>query len=318
MAATLSPQSSTARRSARRVTDSPAPVDRVRRRRGPDLRRRRGVLARYSDAQGRPREVLAQAGLAGSVLVVDRESGTREDARLVAHLGCDEPPENATLICALYLEHVRIGRCRCRLVTGEDFRSAPLADHPDPQPTLHEVSAAIERSDCSGSRYRLELLDVGMSIPQLRWCRCSSTDCSSRPVSVREVVADLESYDPVCTLTRSALAFHGAGGEVSVTVLRAELRRVQESPIVLNGRLRGVVLATIEQQGLSMSEIATRCGRVKVDRKGHPSGETSWLARRLGILPEAGQSTPTPWVHSDVLALIARRGLGISPREVEG
>jgi len=26
---------------------------------------------------------------------------------------------------------------------------------------------------------------------------------------------------------------------------------------------------------------------------------------------------PTPWVHSDVLALIARRGLGLSPREVE-
>jgi len=66
-----------------------------------------------------------------------------------------------------------------------------------------------------------------------------------------------------------------------------------------------------------MSEIAIRCGRVKRDRQGNESGETSWLARRLGLLPEGGQRIPTPWVHSDVLGLIARRGLGLSPREVE-
>jgi hypothetical protein len=95
------------------------------------------------------------------------------------------------------------------------------------------------------------------------------------------------------------------------------LERVQHSPIVLNRRLRETVLATIEQQQLSMSEIAIRCGRVKHDHAGNESGETSWLARRLGILPEGGRDTPTPWIHSDVLALIARAGLGISPREVE-
>ena len=78
-----------------------------------------------------------------------------------------------------------------------------------------------------------------------------------------------------------------------------------------------VALATIERQGLSLSEIAIRCGRVKRDCKGNESGETSWLARRLGILPEGGRSAPTPWIHSDVLALIARDGLGVSPREVE-
>jgi hypothetical protein len=66
-----------------------------------------------------------------------------------------------------------------------------------------------------------------------------------------------------------------------------------------------------------MSEIAMRCGRVKYDSRGNVSGETSWLSRRLGLAPEGGEAHPTPWVHSDVLALIARRGLGISPREVE-
>jgi hypothetical protein len=100
-------------------------------------------------------------------------------------------------------------------------------------------------------------------------------------------------------------------------VLRAELARVRESPIVLNRGLREVVLAAIDREALSLSEIAMRCGRVKRDAGGNLSGETSWLARRLGMMPEGGRDRPTPWVHSDVLALIARDGLGLSPREVE-
>ena len=63
-----------------------------------------------------------------------------------------------------------------------------------------------------------------------------------------------------------------------------------------------------------MSEIRIRCGRTK---DAGQSGDTSWLARRIGRLPEAGKTQPTPWVHSDTLALIARDGLGVSPREVE-
>ena len=51
-----------------------------------------------------------------------------------------------------------------------------------------------------------------------------------------------------------------------------------------------------------MSEIATRCGRVKRDSRGNESGETSWLARRLGILPREVRTrrrhgfTPTFWL----------------------
>jgi hypothetical protein len=45
-----------------------------------------------------------------------------------------------------------------------------------------------------------------------------------------------------------------------------------------------------------MSDIAIRCGRVKRDKRGNESGETSWLARRLGQLPEAGKPRATPWV----------------------
>ena len=39
-------------------------------------------------------------------------------------------------------------------------------------------------------------------------------------------------------------------------------------------------------------------------------------ARRIGQLPEGGEEQPTPWIHSDVLALVVRQGLGASPHEI--
>ena len=89
------------------------------------------------------------------------------------------------------------------------------------------------------------------------------------------------------------------------------------SPILLNRGLREVVQRKVARGELSMSEIALRCQRIKRDRRGNISGETSWLARRIGQLPEGGEDTPTPWIHTDVLALIARQGLGASPHEIE-
>jgi hypothetical protein len=35
------------------------------------------------------------------------------------------------------------------------------------------------------------------------------------------------------------------------------------------------------------------------------------------MLRSSGEDKPTPWGHSDVLALIARNGLGVAPRDVE-
>jgi hypothetical protein len=134
---------------------------------------------------------------------------------------------------------------------------------------------------------------------------------------MRQVIASLESYGPIVALSARALDLHGREGNVSVTVLRAELRRMQESPIVLNRALRAAVLDAVERRGSSMSEIAMRCGRIKHDAAGNESGETSWLARRIGLLAEGGRKTKTPWIHSEVLATIARDGLGVSPREVE-
>jgi hypothetical protein len=284
-----------------------------------------GVLGRYTDSRGRPREVLARSGHAGSVLVLDRDARTLGDRRLIAHLAPDEPPENATLVCRHYLHDPR-GRW-CRRVTAEDLQAS--GDIPDPmsEAVLDRVYADERSADATsetlldghGRAYRLGLSTSRLSIPELRWLRLPTGGDPGRPqpVSVRDVVACLESYEPVRARTGLALRRHHGDPTVSVAVLRAELQRMDASRIVLNRGLRRAVLAAVRTQGVSMSEIALRCGRVKYDARGNASGETSWLARRVGIAPEGGEREPTPWVHSEVLALIARAGLGISPREVE-
>jgi hypothetical protein len=202
-------------------------------------------------------------------------------------------------------------------VTPADLTLVPFAG--DAQVDGHELEGVCdpdEPRDRHGNRYRLEPLATGMSIPELRWRRHPPTG-EPTAVSVREAIGGFESYEPVRAITLAALASHREDPAISTVVLRSELERMQESSIVLNRGLRNAVLAAIARQGLSMSEIALRCGRVKRDANGNESGETSWLARRLGLLPESGLGTRTPWIQSDVLALIARKGLGISPREVE-
>ncbi len=173
--------------------------------------------------------------------------------------------------------------------------------------------------DSDGNTYRLGASVGERSATQLRWLRRSAGAENNEweQVALRDVVAALESYEPMGTLTECALAHKRNYPGVLSTRLCIELERLRTSPIVLNRALREAVLEAIEHRSMSMSEIALRCGVVKRDRRGKPSGETSWLARRIGIMPEGGEKQITPWVHSDVLAVIAREGLGISPREVE-
>jgi hypothetical protein len=299
----------------------------------------RGPIGRYLDPAGHLRELVAPTGFAGSVLVIDRDATTLGDRRLVAHLAADEPAENARLVCGHYLSDPR--RPRCRPVTHEDLERDPLgaappdrerasgspsgmafapgdesAPGPRSEPVGHETTKLVSRD---GHRLRLRPLTAGLTIPELRWCLHAphGEAESPRPVSVREAIGCLESYEPVRTLTVAALVRHRDDPDISVAVLRAELERIDASRIVLNRGLRQAVLSAVQHPGLSMSEIALRCGRVKRDSRGNASGETTWLARRVGIVPEGGGSAPTPWIHSEVLALIARTGLGISPREVE-
>jgi hypothetical protein len=276
-----------------------------------------GLLGRYIAPEARLRQVVALPGARGSVLVVDRDATTLGDCRLVAHLDTDEPLENAALVCEHYLQD-SAGQW-CRRVTPEDLEVVPFAQDEEQDSEAQATPSTTTLTDKQGRTYRLQVGPAEVSIRELRWYRRSpSTEgAPAVPVSVREAIAGLESYEPVRTLTHRALALHRADPVISVAMLRSEQARMETSQIVLNRGLRRAALAIAATQDLSMSEIALRCGKVKHDSRGKESGETSWLARRLGIAPESGKSTPTPWIHTDVLALIARRGLGISPREVE-
>jgi hypothetical protein len=84
---------------------------------------------------------------------------------------------------------------------------------------------------------------------------------------MRQAVACLESYEPLRKLTQQELALRRDDPGVSTTGLRAELARVQNSPIVLNRGLREVVQRYSALEHLSMSEIAIRCGRIKRDTR---------------------------------------------------
>ncbi len=205
---------------------------------------------------------------------------------------------------------------RCRLFEERDARTSPFPEDVERLADVREADmSAVDAADGS---FRLQSVPGAVSIPSLRWMRCPVESCAPGvTVSLREAIAAIESYEPLCSLTRGALARHGDDPAVSCTVLRTELGRVLGSPIVLNRGLREAVLAKVRAGEASMSEIAIRCGRLKHDARGNTTGETSWLARRVGLLPEGGHEEPTRWVHSEVLALIARDGLGIAPREVE-
>lgn len=268
-------------------------------------------LGRYREPDSRAtREVVGVAIADGSTLVVDRLAGTHADARLLGRLAADEPRENAQILCALYLADESRGRCRP--VTRADLDAARNPDAPD-------VCREHELCDDDGILYRVRTVTVEGRFPELRWTCGIPADEVERfdTVRLRQVVARFEDYEPARSITVNALAANRSDRTLSTSCLAAELTRLDESPVVLNRRLREAVALALADDELSMSEIAMRCGRVKHDRRGRLSGETSWLARRIGHLPEGGADQPTPWVHSDTLALIARDGLGMSPNEVE-
>lgn len=268
---------------------------------------RRGVrtLAIFPAGDGSIRAVCALAALDGSLLVVDRRRDDGRDARLVARLEPGEPQINADLVCRQYLDHPRA----CRALTDADLSGAPSCAADDPALNIGLVLTARD-----GTRFRISV--TPRPAAELRWL-CCPPDGPERVVSLRRVIGTLEDYEPARALSLAAVARHRRDPTVATTTLAIELRRLGTSPTVLNRLLREAVLEANRSDGLSLSSIALRCGRVKRDRRGNVTGETSWLARRIGILADAGCHAPTPWVHADVLALIARCGLCIDPREVE-
>jgi len=261
------------------------------------------------------REIVCLPAAEGSTLLVDRCAASHADPRLIAHLAGDEPPANARIVTRMYLADPSKGNCRP--VRAADLELVPFTS--SAMVRAGEISPELQLLDADGIVYRIRKIAADGSMPELRWTR-SANPGREEPfdtLSLRDVVARFQAYEPARTITTDALAAHGQDPRLSSCRLRGELQRLASSPIVLNRGLREVIQRKVTSGELTMSEIAMRCGRVKRDRNGNRSGETSWLARRIGQLPEGGQSEPTPWLHTDVLALIARDGLGASPHEVE-
>jgi hypothetical protein len=272
-------------------------------------------LGQYSDRKtGALREIVSAAIPDDSVLVIDRFAGTHIDSRLVARLQPDEPSENARIVCELYLADETKGRCR--RMTAEDLTPSRRVTTP-PDGTCG-MSSREPLRDCDGYAYRIRRVPTEDGLtPELRWTRSTNPGNQFEVVRLREIIAHLEAYEPARTITADMLVAHRESDRVSTHRLRQELKNLNSARVVLNRGLREAVQRKIAQGDLSMSEIAMRCGRTRNDRNGNIAGETTWLARRIGQVPEGGKDQPTPWVHTDVLALIARDGLGGSPREVE-
>ncbi len=268
----------------------------------------RTVLARFRAGDGE-REVVALERHDGSVLVLDTRASDLDGARVVGRIAPDEPVGNAALLATMYAADERRGRPRP--LAPEDLCAGVRPAACEPAGTVQRAEALLDRD---GNSYSIRPVARGGCI-ELRWTATPPGEAERpEPVSLRAIIGALERYEPALSMTELALARPAA--QMSLQRLHGELARLRRSPIVLNRALREAVARRLGE-GSSLSEIALRCGRVKVDARGNRSGETSWLARRIGRLPESCQPRPTPWIHSDTLALIAREGLCMSPHEVE-
>jgi hypothetical protein len=241
-------------------------------------------------------------------LLIDRDLAGGS-ARLLARLTPEEPDGNARLIAQMYLADPT--RARCRTLTRGDLQ-------PTGKPERDQEPVAWDTPLIAGiaSTFRIQPVEQP-GLTTLRWAETDTSTGASETVALRHVVGRLEDYQPAVSITAAAIDTFNDDAAPSIVALRNELNRLKSSPIVLNRRLRELVQAAVSHEQATMSEIAMRCGHTRDGKHGTGCGETSWLARRIGALPEAGYARPTPWVHTDVLAQITRDGLNINPCEAE-
>lgn len=120
--------------------------------------------------------------------MIDRVAETGADERLVGRLAGDEPPENAHILCDLYVQSPDRGRCR--RLTQEDLLGAPFVVSGEAaEAAPDELIGAV---DCT---YQLAAAPAGLTVPALRWRRRSALAEGDPGVRVilRDVVAALDS-----------------------------------------------------------------------------------------------------------------------------
>jgi len=155
-------------------------------------------------------------------------------ARSRAATSADEPAGNAQILTRLYLEDA--GRGCCRRLSPEDLQA---------QAGLGVAGTRGVRWDAPlvagiGVFFRLQVLTTEGG-GTLRWTEIAGVGGDGPPehVSLRQVVARLQDYEPALSMTAAGiLAQRQQHPGSSLCGLRGELKRVVESPIVLNRRLR--------------------------------------------------------------------------------
>jgi hypothetical protein len=244
------------------------------------------------------------------VLVIDRDADTLDDPRLVAALAPDEPTENAEIITALYLADTA-GR-HCGALGDTELAEPPSASQQESKPQRLPQRLL----DPNKNRYRVQTLPAAHdNSSEVRWTKSppAGHEGPTAIVTLRSTVGALEAYEPALAISERALATSTPSAGAT---LAGEIRRMRNSAMVLNRLLREHVQAEVAR-GTSLRELAHRCGRVQRNRTGIECGEAAWIARRVGLITEASLATPNHWIHSNVLALIAREALGVNPGEVE-
>jgi hypothetical protein len=114
-------------------------------------------------------------------------------------------------------------------------------------PEMPEVGLRDFRHN--GWIYQLEPLDTGRSIPELRWTRSrdgqtrSHGDGRSEILTLRALHEAVEEYEPARSWTAEALALYDDDRGISTVYLKGEARRMDDSVLVLNKRLRMAVVA---------------------------------------------------------------------------
>ena len=139
---------------------------------------------------------------------------------------------------------------RCRRVTARGLRDGAVAPRNLQRRRWDGMPGGTEPTNCSTATvrlYRLELVQTGMSIPELRWQRRSARRDRSALGQRRGTSSELsKATSPCATLTQHrARAAPRRPGRLGDACCAPSSSACSMSPIVLNRALREAVLATV-------------------------------------------------------------------------
>ena len=179
---------------------------------------------------------------------------------------CRRADRDARIVCARYLAERRAPvPARSRRRAGRPAGS-PFADPEPDAPT--RCAAARALVDEAGRRHRLAAVTTTvLTIPAPLLATARRRHGPAELVRVLDVTEDLQAYEPVRTLSAEAVARPSRRRAGLGAVLRAELARPPRAHRP-QPPARERVAQSLVRDGLSMSGVTLRCGRVDATGEG--------------------------------------------------